>query len=161
MNNQRNGGMTAIGILNIVFGGIGTLLSLLAVLGGGLLAAFGTAAQSQGATNAAGATATGGLVMVVGFVLLLCWLGLMVGGIGVMKLAPWGRTFSMWCGLVIALLNVYALVTGGFNPFTAVCLLYGGIVFAMFNTPAWKAAFSGQPAHGSHGSQSSEYRRAA
>jgi hypothetical protein len=165
MSMQRTGGMTTIGNQNIVFGAIGALLSLLAVLGGGFLAAMGTAAESSGDAEGMGTAvaAGGGLIMIIGVVALACWAMMMFAGIGVLKMAPWGRTLSMVCGGALVLLNLYSLVSSGFGIMSVMFLLYGGMLVGMFCQPEWKNAFSGQPSSGIPGdaTQSSDQMRRA
>jgi hypothetical protein len=159
MTPNRTGGMTAIGILNIVFGSLGSLFSLLVLLGGGIIAASGTAAGSSGTTAAAG----GGLIMLVGLVFLACWATLVFAGIGVMKMTHWGRTLSIVCGGVIALLQLVSFVTTGFNFVGLIVLAYGAALVGLFMQPAWRDAFapSASSTSSSTTSQSDQYRRAA
>jgi hypothetical protein len=148
MFTQRTGGMTAVGILNIVFGSLGSLVALLAIVGGGLVAAVGAAGEAESAgTDAEGigaAVATGGmLVMVIGLVYLLCMSLLIFDGIGVLKLKPWGRTLSIACGAGIALLSGYSIITGEFSIMTLGMCGYGLLLVGLFMTENWKAAFTG------------------
>lgn len=146
MTHQRTGGMTAIGILNIVFGSIGALVMLLFVLGGSLLAAGGAAMEAEMGAEANGmgaATAAGGgLIMVIGVVGLICWTAMIISGIGVLKLKSWGRTLSMVCGGIVALLSVYSL-TQQFSIMNVAFLVYGGLLVGLFMKSDWKAAFGG------------------
>jgi hypothetical protein len=162
MNTQRNGGMTTIGVLNIVLGAIGSLMALLVVVGGGFLAAAG-AADSSGSELGSAAAAGGGMLMILGLVGLLCWAMLAFSGIGVLKLAPWGRTLSMICGGVLVALNLFSMVNGGFSILSVAFMLYGGLLVGLFMQPQWKAAFCGQGQGGAHGQTygSDEMRRAA
>ncbi|MHC5023791.1 MAG: hypothetical protein ACYTGG_07755 [Planctomycetota bacterium] len=142
MNNQRTGGMTAIGILNIIFGSLGTLGSLMLVLGGGLLAVGGAAMEAEMGAEAEGmgaaAAAGGGMIMIIGLV------GAVVGGIGVLKCAPWGRTLSMLCCGVIGLMSVLTIVMGDFGIVTLGMIGYAGAQIGLFFKPEWKAAFGGE-----------------
>ena len=133
--------MTAIGILNIVLGAFGSLNSLLLVLGGGVVAAVGGAAAADGAAEGSAAASMGGIMMLIGFVALACSAGLVGAGIGVLKLAPWGRTLSIFCGGGMALLNVITILTGGFGLMTLAFLGYGILLVALFHQPQWKSAF--------------------
>lgn len=149
MNHQRTGGMTAIGILNIVFGSIGSLAALLALLFGGLLAAGGAVLDAEsagtGGEGVGGMVAAGGmLVMVVGLVGLVCWGLLVVAGIGVLRLRPIGRTLSIACGGGIALLSGYSIVNGDFGIMNLGMCGYGLVLVGLFLQPPWKAAFAGE-----------------
>ena len=80
MGTQRTGGMTVIGILNFVFGGLGCVGSLLLILGGGAFALFGSAMEEAAAAEGmstegfAEAAGTGG-----GMFMLLGLVGLVLG----------------------------------------------------------------------------------
>jgi hypothetical protein len=136
--------MTAIGVLNIIFGTIGALLSLLVVLGGGLLAAGGAAMEAGAGGEAEGmgtmAAAGGGLIMIIGVVALIAWGALAVSGIGVLKLAPWGRMLTIVCGVALVLLNVISLMQG-FSVMNVIFAAYGGLLVGLFMKADWKAAF--------------------
>ena len=140
--------MTTVGILNIVFGGFGALMGLLAILGGGILAAAGGSISSQSGADAqqagTAAAAGGGMLMLIGFVIMVCWAMLMVSGIGVLKMAPWGRTLSLACGGMGLALQLISIATGGFhfNIMSLVTIAYCGALVYLCMTPPWKAAFS-------------------
>jgi hypothetical protein len=140
--------MTTVGILNIVFGGFGALMGLLAILGGGILAAAGGSISSQSGADAhqagTAAAAGGGMLMLIGFVVMICWAMLMVSGIGVLKMAPWGRTLSLACGGAGLALQLISFATGGFhfNLMSLVTIAYCGALVYLCMTPPWKAAFS-------------------
>jgi hypothetical protein len=162
--------MLTIGILNIVFGALGAIICGLVVLAGGVVAAGGAGLESELGAEADGAgamvAAGGGIIMVIGLVGLACWTLLFASGIGVLKLAPWGRTLSIICGVAGVLLNGSSLVMNGFqlNLVTLASLVYCGLLVGLFMKPDWKAAFSGMPTHtfaNNTTSQTSQFRRAA
>ncbi len=146
MNKQRSGGMTAIGILNIIFGSLGSLGSLVMILGGGLLAAGGSAMEAQMGPDAEGFgefAATGGAIfMAIGVAGLLTWVALLVSGVGVLKLAAWGRKLAMICGGVMALLGGVSVVANGFGLGNLGMFVYGVLLIGLFLKPQWKAAFT-------------------
>ncbi len=146
MNNKRTGGMTTMGILNIVFGAFGTLGSLLIILGGGLLAAGGAAMESEMGAEAEGmgamAAAGGGLFMLIGLVSAVFSVMLIFAGIGVLKLAPWGRKLSMVCGGGFIFLNLFSLFGSGFTLSTIIGIAYGGTLLVLCFTESWKKAFA-------------------
>ena len=142
----RPTGITVIGVLNIVFGALGALSSLLLVLGGGFIAALAPAAVRAGAEGGAAAPAAGGAVaaiggatIVLGVIFLLLGAVQIVSGIGVLKLAPWGWTLTV----AIAGLSVLANIAGFFvfGPCNLIGLIYPAIVLALFLQPAYKNAF--------------------
>jgi hypothetical protein len=150
MNQTRTGGMTAIGILNIVFGCIGCLFALVTVLGGGLLTALGTAAGESGAETGAEFAAGGGEVAAAGGAIMLFGLfGLAVGvilfvaGIGVMKVAPWGRSLSLAAAALAIVSNIgKAVILSAFGIGTVFGLIYPAVLIFCFMQPGWRAAFS-------------------
>jgi hypothetical protein len=147
---RRSGGITAIGILNIVFGSLGAIVSLLIVIGGGLFAGAGAMVEADAGAEAEGfgaaAGVAGGLIMIVGLIGLVSAAALGVSGIGVLMLRPWGRVLSIVCGASIVLLNLLSLVSGGGNLVTLVAMIYGGLLVGLFFTPKWKAVFQKAPA---------------
>lgn len=148
MDSQRTGGMTAIGVLNIIFGSLGTLLCLLMVVGGGLLAAGGAAMEAELGAEAEGLGATaatgGAIVVLIGLAGAVAWILMFVGGIGVLKVASWGCKMSLIGAVCVALLNLVSLFTGGFGITNVLMIGYCVTVVALFMKPEWKAAFSGQ-----------------
>jgi len=171
MNTQRTGGMLTIGILNIVFGAMGAIICGLVFLAGGVVAAGGAGLEGELGAEAEGAgamvAAGGGIIMLIGLVGLVCWTLLFASGIGVIKLAPWGRKLSIICGVVGVLLNGSSLVMSGFqlNFLTLASLVYCGLLVGLFMKPDWKAAFSGTFMHALSNNttttQTSQFRRAA
>ena len=116
MSASRTGGLTTIAIFNIVIGSLGTLAALLVVVGGGLLAIGGAAMESELGADADGmgaaAAVGGGIILVLGLVGVVAWSMLAVSGIGVLKMAPWGRTLSIICGVLLVLVNGVSLLQG-------------------------------------------------
>ncbi len=146
MATQRTGGMTAIGVVNIVLGVIGCLFSLLLLVGGGVLAAGGGdfAAQAGGGENFGMMAQGAGLtVMVIGLVGLVTYLLTMISGIGVLMMRSWGRKLAMICGAVIIVVNVLSMISGGFGIMTIAMLIYGGLLVGLVMKPSWKMAFCG------------------
>ena len=144
MGNKRTGGMTAVGVLNIVFGAIGALFAILIVLGGGMMAAMGAGMEAEFEGAAAGAAGVGGIMAIAGIVAFGASAAMLFSGIGVLGLKPWGRKLAMICGGAWAVLNIITLFSG-FNLFNLGFAVYGGLLVWLFLKPEWKAAFSGQP----------------
>lgn len=145
MATQRTGGMTAIGVVNIVLGVIGCLFSVLVLVGGGVLAAGGGdfAARSGDESFGMMAQGAGMMVMVIGFVGLVTWLLTMISGIGVLMMRSWGRTLAMLCGAVLIVVNVLSIINGGMGVMTIATLIYGALLLGLFMKPSWKMAFCG------------------
>ncbi len=156
--------MTAVGVLNIVFGAIGALFALLIVLGGGMIAAMGAGmeaefgAEFQGAS--AGTAGLGGIMAIVGIVAFAACAAMVFSGIGVLGLKPWGRKLAMICGGAWGVLNIITLF-GGFNLFNLGFAFYGGLLVWLFLQPNWKAAFSGQPVASDDMQTIDEFQQAA
>lgn len=136
--------MTAVGVLNIVFGAIGALFAILIVLGGGMMAAMGAGMEAEFEGAAAGAAGVGGIMAIAGIVAFGASAAMLFSGIGVLGLKPWGRKLAMVCGGAWAVLNIITLFSG-FNLFNLGFAVYGGLLVWLFLQPDWKAAFSGQP----------------
>ena len=139
MSNQRTGGMIAIGVGNIIFGAIFSLFGLLIVLGGGLMAAAGAA---EGGEVGSVAAAGGGIMLLVGVAALAINLVLFISGIGILKMASWGRSLSIAYGGLGVIIYGASLIFGEFSLVTVVTLGYSILLIALFFTPSWRAAFS-------------------
>ena len=138
--------MTTIGVLNVVFGGLGSLIFLLMILGAGFIAAAGT---SMGGEEGAAVMTGGGLLMLIGIAAFAINMMLLISGIGVLKLAPWGRSLSMAYGGLGVLIYGATLVFGDFSVTTLGALAYCALLIWLFCKSDWKAAFcsSDMPAH--------------
>jgi hypothetical protein len=130
--------MTAIGILNIAFGALFSLVFLLMALGAGFMAAAGNAIGGEdGAAVAAG----GGFLMFVGIAAFAVNLMLFMGGIGVLKVAPWGRTLSLACGALGVVVYAALLIGSSFSiPYLGM-LAYSFVLVGLFFTENWKNTF--------------------
>jgi hypothetical protein len=152
--------MTAIGILNIVFGALGAVAGALMVLGAGVLTATGASSVSEeGNMLALG----GGILMIIAVVALGVSVMLLASGIGILKVAPWGRTLSIICGVLGMLVHGASLATSSFSITSAAALGYSVLLAVMCFTPAWRAAFSGSAGDeaGDYEDHQSQTRRAA
>lgn len=144
MDAKRTGGMIAIGVLNIIIGAGGGLVALLMLLGGGLAMAAGPALEGEAGAEFSGmATAAGGLMMGIGFVLMLLWGCLAIAGLGVLMLRPWGRILSMVCGAVVTLAMSWSIFESGFGVMSTAMFAYGICLVGVFMRPEWKFAFTG------------------
>jgi hypothetical protein len=149
--------MTAVAVLNIVFGGLVILMGLFLALGVLALLYEQTRLGVFALPTARSAFAI--LVLATGIVGL-------VAAIGILKLRPWaGGTSQAFAGLliiccvlsfllvpIIASIGTYDLrVIDAFNLvrlalfsaiFLAIPMIYAPILFIAFSRPAWKAAFA-------------------
>lgn len=158
MNTQRTGGMTAIGILNIIFGVLRCLGGALIILGGGLLAGLGA---SSGEAAGQEVAVAGGLAAVLGLVAFANGVLLLIGGIGVLKVASWGRLFSLAAAALSVVITLGDGMFSGFGFGTLIGLIYPAVLFYVFFQPEWKAAFSGMPATAGTFTSEDEFRTAA
>ncbi len=148
MATQRTSGMTVIGILNFVFGGLGCVGSLLMILGGGAFALFGSAIEEAAAADgvstegiAEAAATGGGMFMLLGLVGMVLGVLLIIAGVGVMKVRPWGRTCSLAYAGSKIILGIGAAFIGGFGFGTIMGFVYPVVLGVLFMT-RWKEAFS-------------------
>ncbi len=163
MANQRTGGMTAVGILNLILGALGTLIALMVVVVGGLFAAGGAALGSETAGAEAAAEmafAGGGFLMLIGIAILAVNLMLLISGIGILKVASWGRTLSVSSAALGIICYGADLFLSGPGLFTAF-LIYCVVLMVMFVTPGWRAAFSSEAADATPTASESDQSRAA
>ncbi|MHC5006861.1 MAG: hypothetical protein ACYTGF_05820 [Planctomycetota bacterium] len=130
--------MTTIGILNVAFGALFSLVFLMMILGAWFMAAAGSAI---GGEDGAAAGARGGFLMYVGITAFAVNLMLFMGGIGVLKLAPWGRTLSIASGGLGVIVYAALLIGSGLmNPYPGM-LVYSFVVVGLFFTEKWKNTF--------------------
>jgi hypothetical protein len=151
MTKQRTGGMTAIGVLNIVFGGFGLLAALFSLLAAPTMVArisgYATSEQMsemmlkiQGLGIFALAVSVVGLIAGIGIFWMKQWsriLSLVYAGLwilnGILSFA-FPLQLSSTTGVMAA--RVFGLIIG---------MVYPIILFVLFNKPAWKTAFATEP----------------
>ena len=144
-HSQRTTAMAVIGILHIVTGSLTCVGALINMLGGGLVAAIGSAAEHEMNGASGQAAMVGGALILFGIVGLAFGAGLLAAGVGVLKVKPWGRSLSLAAAaLGITFSLGQALILGAFGVGTIVGMIYPLVLFALFMTPAWKSAFVGR-----------------
>ena len=125
---QRSGLVTALAVINFVFGGLGILCGLLAFLGGALVASAGSAGndferqleekmreqgvQVKGGAGGGGKTvqALGAIIMISAVISLLWGAGAIAGGVGLIKRRNWGRILTLVLAGVAGLLAILSLI---------------------------------------------------
>ncbi len=137
MGKQRTGGMTTIGVLNIIFGTLGCLVFLLMILGAGFMTAAGAAAGGEEGSFIA---VTGGIFMLLAIAGFAGNLMLFISGIGILKMASWGRTLGLASG-TLGVLVYGGILFGGFSIPMAVSLVYCGVLAGLCFSSGWKSAF--------------------
>jgi len=137
-------GAQAIGILNILFGFLGSLPWLFVLLGGSLLGLFGGAVAGSGGGPAGALLGVFGGMVVVGALLgMALHLMLLASGIGILQLAPWGRTLALVYAWLSVLFQAFTLVSSGFaSSFCSLLgLVYPVVLLVVLNQPDWKETF--------------------
>jgi hypothetical protein len=141
---QRPTGVTVIAVLDFIFGALVAILGLLAFAGGSMLSGL-----FAGAGGGAGSGIAASIGAIIGVVCLVFALLLILAGVGLIKLAGWGRITQ----IIIAALGVLGSIknfTGGLSGSQYVLpviflLYYVWTIWYMF-TPGVKQAFSGMQA---------------
>lgn len=141
-NPRQPEGIKALGYANLALGGVGLLVGGY-VLGMGIdMMHRATQDAQSGAAAGCGclvSLATVGkhlstLMIVYGVVLLVVHALMIAAGVGLLRLAPWGRTLS----LTVAILFIAA--GGG-----VLGVVYSVPVIMLLMKPEWKAAFAAPP----------------
>src|SRR5262245_17408996 len=138
---RRTGAVTAVGVVNLVFGVIGTACGLAFMFLFTMIASlfFGaakeaskeaTTEQAKQATEAAGGLM--GLLAGFGAIVGICFIAIaalwIVGGIGVLKRQQWGRILTFVLGALTAILAILSVPGIGQNPGNALLniAIFGG-----------------------------------
>ena len=85
---------------------------------------------------------------------------LLISGIGILKVASWGRTLSVSSAALGIICYGADLFLSGPGLFTAF-LIYCVVLMVMFFTPGWRAAFSSEAAGATPTASESDQSRAA
>lgn len=162
MLKERTGGMTVIGVLNLVFGGLGFISALFEVLAA--LAGIRRAILTEGFMGIPGISADKETIMLkmlecALFALAVSTVGV-IAGIGIFRMRAWARAASLiYAGLwalnagILLLFPVQAATPDANASATiighvvGICfgLAYPIILFILFQKPNWKAAFAAPP----------------
>jgi hypothetical protein len=155
----RSGAVTAVAIINFIFGALALACGCFAIVGGGALSAFAgnpefqkqfeqaaqQAAQKQGQPLDPQAKQlleqpgkAGGLVMIIGGVAVAIGVAIIIAGIGVIQRRSWGRILTLVLGVLWILVNLY--------PFNFVNLIlpviYCIVVFVILLNSKYAAEFA-------------------
>ncbi len=118
---KRPGGLTALAVLNFVFGGVGAVVLILAVLGMG-------AATAAGAQN----TALVWLNLIIGLVVAAM---LLVAGVGYLKMSRSGYIFGNVYAILSIVNTIVGMIAVGFGVGSIIGLAYPIITLALLNGP--------------------------
>lgn len=161
MQSTRTGGMTAMAILNIIFGSLGAVVGLLFLVMGGVMAAGSAAMEAELGAEAEGLAeigAMGGAIMaIVGIIFIAVCVALFVAGIGLIKMAPWGRTLSIVCGISLIGVNVLFMLFGGIGGGSFIGIGYGIILTGLCFSASWKQAYSGHAQAAGSGASTGDF----
>jgi hypothetical protein len=132
MTGKRPGGLTALAVLNFVFGGFGAIGALLGFLGLGLIKEGIQKAEAMGAKYE-GQSLTGAYIVIaltaVAAVLLIS------AGVGYLKQTKAGRSLGNMYVLASLAGTVVGVVTGGgIGAFTVLFSIYPVLTFILINS---------------------------
>lgn len=134
MDGARTNGMRAIGVASIIIGTMFGLIGLLmAIVGGGFI--------PFSDQNAAGLA--GEFVMICGIGTVVANAALVGGGVGVLRVAPWGRGLCIAHAALAGIVYGAWLIGGDLDMFFVAALVYAGILIWLFYRTSWKDAFTG------------------
>jgi hypothetical protein len=135
--------------------GIGALFSLI----GSLMAFAGGGFMAYSSAKAAGTP--GDFIMLIGVATACINVMLMASGLGVIKLAAWGRSLSLAYGAMGVVVYSAAIIGAGFDPFFTAGLVYCAALISLFFRPTWKEAFEPARTAGRSGTASFGHAREA
>jgi len=142
----KSGAVTAVAVINFVFGALTLLCGLLFMLGGALFGsmfgAISDAAAKQPNVNPADAqkiadlAAKGGgwfaaIFAVIGFVVLLFGIFAIIGGVGVIGRKQWGRILTLVLGALAGLLTLLFLAGSIVSPGNIIPVVFFGAYCAL------------------------------
>lgn len=141
MHHKRPGGLTALAVFNFIFGGLGLIgIALMAAaFKFADLALEGASEADRAMIEAMQDFGSGMLWMIIAVAIVQSAL-LIAGGIGYLKLRPWGRSLGNLYGIIgvaYALIQAVLLPTelgGGFQIGTILGLIYPVLTLALLNS---------------------------
>ena len=146
MIKARTGGMTAVAVLNFVFGGWAVLQGLSTTLVTHALISRSGEADPRSL-----------LLILLALLRIGCGIVGIIAGIGILRILPWGRTMSLfyaWFYIAIGLIvSLMVLLQAGSNAagtgpvmwsvlVALLDLIYPVTLIFLFRKPSWKQTFS-------------------
>ncbi len=129
MDLQRTNGLKTIGVINVIVGAMFGLIGLLmAIVGGGFMPVF----------EASAAGTPGVFVMLIGIATLTINVLLLTGGVGLLRVASWGRTLSLAHAAPAVLVYAAWLIGDGFDAFFLAAMAYALVLIWLFYNTRWK-----------------------
>ena len=136
MNRQPDGGMIAIGVINIIYGIIMALFAIILIGGDGWV--------PWNAVWPVNEEVIGSELWWYGLIELILAIMLIVSGFGLFQVAPWARAMSlMWAVFVIAFTVVEAIMGELYLAYFVEDIIYPVVLIVVMSTPAWERAFDG------------------
>jgi hypothetical protein len=131
--------VTLLAVASFVYGAMNLVCGGFMLLGGAAVGMLAGAAASSGEAEAEGAAKMVGIgagLMIAYALFLLAFAGAnIIGGIGVIMRARWGRVVTLICGglaVIFGALAIFSIVQGGFVPGAISLLLNGGYAALAF-----------------------------
>lgn len=136
----RTAGIIVVALLNVLIG---------LAAGAGSVRMIVDALRASGASSGGLVPAAAGLSIGFGAARLVLGAELVVAGAGVFRIAPWGRTLSLWAASFWLVLN---LVEPAVLHYSYAQVLIGSIypliLVSVCSSPGWKRAFTAPAAPG-------------
>lgn len=138
---RRTIGITIMAVLSVLIG----LLSFIGQFPR-LLSGLGVGLPSQPTQAGSGELIRGPMVVEFAIGRMVVGLGILIGGVLMMKMSPRGRALTLQFATAWLLLNLVEPYFLQF-PYATVLLgsIYPVIALILFNLPGWKAAFGSRP----------------
>jgi hypothetical protein len=145
----KSGAVTAVAIMNFVFGALWLVCGLMVTLGGGIFAAFMPQIMEQAGKDPnmteeqrqqleqfgkIGGGAVGGIIMVIGIAMMLIGPTAIAAGIGVLKRRNWGRILTIVLGILAGLLALLSLSQLEFCSGIFYAIYAGTVLAILFNS---------------------------
>ena len=132
MHAHRTDGMKVIGVMNVIIGAMSCLIGILmAIVGGGFMPA----------PDAKAAGIPGDFVMLCGIATAVINVLLLIAGVGVLRVASWGRSLSIAYAALGGIVYSAWLIGGDLDMFFGGALAYAGVLAWLFCRAPWRDAF--------------------
>ena len=142
-DSDGDGVLTAVAVVNYLFGGMQVLCGLcMSALGGSFFGVMGIAAEQNGQLDPEARVGFGiatGFVIVIGIIVALMGLPSILAGYGVQKRAQWGRILTIVLGVLAALSALAQLFS--LSPLGLIHLGYAIFVLVVLFNPKYADRF--------------------
>lgn len=124
--------MTAIGYASVLVGSLTGLVGAMMAIGGSFMPADGAAAGGPG----------GRFLMFAGLGIAAVSVLLVTSGVGILRMAPWGRSLGVAQAALGVLVYGAAVLGDGLDPLYLAALAWSLFLLALLSSPGWKAALA-------------------